>query len=1021
MRQSLFRPAGVAMVRASTGDPGGLGALPWPSGQGSCDAAALRAFIGEAWAADGLASAVELASPSLAAAVAMILRGDPVPAQKAARAALALARYVVRMRGRATPFGLFAGAEPARVGGPADGTWRPGRELAARADGQWLAALVTRLEACGPLRNRLRVTANDLITVRGDRILVAWLPQASSIAREAPAGISLRRTPPAEAALRLARSPVDVAVLAARLAAELAPADASRIDAMVGELMACGALISSLRPPSTVTDGLAHVLDALAVAGAGDLPGGGPLAAALEDTHSRLRRASAADLGGCARRMRALAEGPAHPVAVDVRAGHQVTVPERVAAEAAAAAGALVRLSPHPRGTRDWQDYHARFLDRYGAGAVVTVEDLADPVTGLGLPLHYASPPPDDRGANAQPGRDGRLAALAQQAALDGAMEVVLDDAGIAGLAGPAAPARPVPHADIMVEVRAASAEAVSSGEFTIVVCGTGRTALATSGRFLHLLPEGDRAQLAGTFRALPTGTEGAITAQLSFPPHHPRAENVTRVPQMLPFLLSVAEHRNQEPGRITLADLAVTADLDRFYLLSLSRRRIVEPVLACGLAWHAVPPIARLLFELPRTGCAAPGLFDWGGAGGLPFLPRLRAGRAVLSPARWRIRAADLPGPDADGREWTAAVSRLRQRLRLPDWVSAGSSDRQLRLNLNDAMDLAVLRAHLGSCPGSAVVTESWAPQDHAWCGSRAHELVFPLAGTAPPVPAPKVLFRRGPLPSASREHGYLPGSGVLSARLYSHPDLFDTIVTRHLPDLADGWPELSCWWFLRYRDPRHHLRLRLHIRDYGQAATRAGRWAAALRRQGLAGDLLLDTYRPETARFGGGTAMSAAEGLFAADSAAASAQLASTGTGDPHALTAASLADLACAMLGSRDAGLRWLADHPRPGSREPLGRAARLQALAMTRPHPGAEDPVPAGVRRAWHARAATAAEYGARLGEQGRDAASVIESLLHLHHNRAHGTGPGTEETTYRLARAAALAHTPRRTATTAGPR
>ncbi len=55
---------------------------------------------------------MELASPSLAAAVAMILRGDPVPAQKAARAALALARYVVRLRGRATPFGLFAGAAP---------------------------------------------------------------------------------------------------------------------------------------------------------------------------------------------------------------------------------------------------------------------------------------------------------------------------------------------------------------------------------------------------------------------------------------------------------------------------------------------------------------------------------------------------------------------------------------------------------------------------------------------------------------------------------------------------------------------------------------------------------------------------------------------------------------------------------------------------------------------------------------------------------------------------------------------
>ncbi len=72
---------------------------------------------------------------------------------------------------------------------------------------------------------------------------------------------------------------------------------------------------------------------------------------------------------------------------------------------------------------------------------------------------------------------------------------------------------------------------------------------MATSGRFLHLLADGERERLAGTLRALPTGTAGAIAAQLSFPPHHPRAENVTRVPRMLPYLLSIGEHRTRSPA----------------------------------------------------------------------------------------------------------------------------------------------------------------------------------------------------------------------------------------------------------------------------------------------------------------------------------------------------------------------------------------------------------------------------------------------------------------------------------------
>jgi lantibiotic biosynthesis protein len=203
----------------------------------------------------------------------------------------------------------------------------------------------------------------------------------------------------------------------------------------------------------------------------------------------------------------------------------------------------------------------------------------------------------------------------------------------------------------------------------------------------------------------------------------------------------------------------------------------------------------------------------------------------------------------------------------------------------------------------------------------------------------------------------------------------------------------------------PRHHLRLRLHAADCGQAAARTGQWAAELRRQGLASDLVLDTYRPETGRFGTGPAL-AAETLSAADSAAAAAQLASPGIADSRALTAASLADLAAALLGVPAAGLQWLRDHPVPAGREPLARDARLRALALTAPG----DAVPVAVRQAWRARASAAGAYAGLLAENDRDPADVLETLLHLHHNRVHGPGRENESRTYRLARSCALRHT-----------
>src|SRR5690606_19007267 len=87
-------------------------------------------------------------------------------------------------------------------------------------------------------------------------------------------------------------------------------------------------------------------------------------------------------------------------------------------------------------------------------------------------------------------------------------------------------------------------------------------------------------------------------------------------------------------------------------------------------------------------------------------------------------------------------------------------------------------------------------------------------------------------------------------------------------------------------------------------------------LRRRGLVGDLVLDTYHPETGRYGSGAAMAAAEELFAADSAAVVAQLnalAGSPQLHPHALTAASMVDLTAAMAGDRAAGMRWLIEHP------------------------------------------------------------------------------------------------------------
>lgn len=197
----------------------------------------------------------------------------------------------------------------------------------------------------------------------------------------------------------------------------------------------------------------------------------------------------------------------------------------------------------------------------------------------------------------------------------------------------------------------------MSEGAFTIGVCGAGRTAMAASGRFLHLLAGGERERLAGLYAGLPVVTRGALAAQLSFPPRHPRAENVTRVPRMLPYLLSLGEYHGQDdPARFPLDDVAVTASADQFYLFSLSRRVPVEPVIACAPAWHAVP--AR------RTAAVR-------------AAPRALRARGSVRLGRRRQLAVPAPAPPGPGCPGRGPLAHPGQRPSRPAGQPSGSGYR--------------------------------------------------------------------------------------------------------------------------------------------------------------------------------------------------------------------------------------------------------------------------------------------------------------------------------------------------------
>lgn len=983
-----------------------------------------RSWLRRVWDMEEFAAAVESASPVLARRVGTVCRELHRPAGEVHRTAVAVARYLVRATGRATPFGTFSGVAATRFDRCTAVRWGQHHQAVARVDAEWLNAVLALLESDPELRPRLLVVVNSAAVVRDDRLVLSWQRRHDATGTAGVGEVSVRNTRVVQAMMGAAATPIRLRDVAEKVAAEVNAAT-STLERMLAGLVEQGFLITQLRPPMTATDPLAHVVTTLEDLKADAVVGVTKLSKQIRALHQDIvqhnNAASPTQARECrtriSRAMVALAPSD-RPIGVDLRLKCDLALPEVVRREAEAAAAALVRLAPQPFGSPQWQHYHGQFIERYGPKAVVPVRELVGD-TGLGFPAGYRDASWSAPAGGFLSERDAALMALAQRAAWEQRTEIVLDDdmiadIEVAGVTG----ASVQPHTELRVRVQAPHPSAVDRGEFELVVAGVSRTAGATTGRFLDLLDTEDQQRMAAAYAGLPTVCDTASSLQVSAPALYSRTDNIVRSPQVLPTVVSLGEHR--DPAHtVSIDDLAVSADTDRLILISLSQRRPVEPVVfsAVEMVNHA-HPLVRFLTEISTARGAPCTPFSWGQASRLPFLPRIRYRCTILAPARWMLEATDLSDSAGSWRDWVESFQAWRQRFRVPDTVHVGDGDRLMRLHLHTLAHLYLLRAELER---SGAVALREAPDDAAfgWLDGHAHEVVIPLAATtsaSAPTWSPHLI---------GREHGHLPASeSWLYVKLYGHPDRQNAVLTCHLPELLSELDTEPEWWFLRYHDPDPHLRLRFRLRHYDEAARTAiviSTWVTRLRKRGLVGRAQFDTYYPETGRFGTGAAMEAAESVFAADSAAVLAQLRTVerlreGV-PPLALTAASMVNLVCSFHDVPAEGLRWLIDHGRTPSGPATERAVRDHAVRLADPrdewaavramHGGGD------IADSWESRRTALTAYRSALAGSGQHhPARVLADLLHLHHVRMAGVSPDAERDCLRLARAAALSWTAR---------
>jgi thiopeptide-type bacteriocin biosynthesis protein len=375
--------------------------------------------------------------------------------------------------------------------------------------------------------------------------------------------------------------------------------------------------------------------------------------------------------------------------------------------------------------------------------------------------------------------------------------------------------------------------------------------------------------------------------AELVFLPEG-RVGNVLCRPVLRDYELVVMGRSGAPPSQqLPLSDLLVTVDESGSILLySQKLERIVLPRLtnAHGFRNPRLPAAYRFLTALQaQTGCT----FSWGPAASARVLPRVRIGRVVLSLAQWQLTKAETARLSG-GLDGFLSMQAIRHEKGLPQWVVLVQGDNQLPVDLDNPLSVDAFMQVIKGSDGT-ILTELYPSPDKLVTtgpeGAYAHEIVLPCVRKAlvavPPATSSARVLARAKLDASPGERLFPPGSEWVYLKLYGGQSAIEEFIATELSATIREAQErqlIDHWFYIRYRDPYDHVRVRCrcrHTDNVGAVLRGFHERSGHLLTSGVLWKIEIDTYQRELERYKGVAATQASEQVFAADSDAAVAIL--------------------------------------------------------------------------------------------------------------------------------------------------
>jgi len=859
---------------------------------GSSERASARAHLRHWAGLPVVREALWIASPEFVQSLTTLW--DDPERGKGRKLEQALYRYLARMTARPTPFGAFAGCSTGEIADSTRLELGPRSQYVrhTRLDMEYLCSLAEYLSGSPQRRRTLRFSSNTSLHRAAGRyhhVRGNWQDgdQVFHLVATDP-------TPALDATLSRAASGAEAGALASALVADDPETTPEEADAFISQLIESQVLVAELVPPVTGTEAIRYMVEQLERANASE---------AAEDLQAVAKELHALDQRGLGAAPSAYDEivnavsrlggkfQPGRLIHLDViKPAAMASLDQRLVKEILDAVETLHSIRDDS-GDSTFQQFKDDFEDRYQDRELPLLEALDDEA-GIGFeseanpttepliagidfrPAADASPLKDTEDEKLRPILARRLKELQAKREI----VLALDSELLRELSAGNPPPMPDAFSVMGIFFRGPDGQ-----EGFYLQNASGPSGVNLLARFRHA-----DARLAGLIQEHIAAEEelrpgSAVFAEIAHLPEG-RAGNVVCRPVLrryeIPLLATPGVPADRQ---IALSDLTVSLHNGRVVLRS--RRLGVEVLPRLTSAHNFASPRSLKLYKflclLQHQGTCADVLWDWGTTGQSSFLPRVTLSNIVVSLACWRLNkesAFELSRRRIPLELW-------RQTNQVPRFAFITESDNQLLIDFDNPLGVETFLEHLRKQPETLLVEMFPSPAALAVRGPEGtfvHEIILPcvrqIKAKAPADVAPMEASAPARYsPSANSwldDFQFDPGSEWLFAKLYCSPSHADRLLLDFVqPLVADimSVGAANLWFFVRYGDPRWHLRLRFHgdpaaLRDH--ILPTLGRMAEPCQRQGTLWRVRFERYEPEVARYGGPRGIGIAERFFQFDS---------------------------------------------------------------------------------------------------------------------------------------------------------